>query len=289
MPLTDTKFINENLARKEAELAALLKGVKQAEEGVTDKKIAVIILAAGLGKRMNSPGKPKVMFEVLGKPMIEYVVGLAMRLNPEKIIPVVGHHREQVINLLGEKFPGINIEYAVQEEQLGTGHAVIQTRELLQDFTGEVLILSGDVPLLKTETVQSLIDAHFSSSKTVTLLTTVFNEAYGYGRIVRDRNGNFVRIVEHKDATEDEKQIKEINPAIYIVNSKALFDALSKISPENNQKEYYLTDIFHYISKERIGTVVSHDELEVTGINSIEQLAEMENVLKSRNEAEAGS
>lgn len=286
MPLTDTKFINENLAKREAELAQLMKSVKQKEE-MTDKKLAVVILAAGLGKRMKSPDKPKVMFEISGKPMIEYVVELAMRVNADRIIPIVGHHREQVINLLREKFPGKNIEYAIQEEQLGTGHAVIQTKELLKDFDGEALILSGDVPLLRFETVQSLIDEHIINNNAATLLTTVFNDAYGYGRIVRDGNGNFMKIVEHKDATEEEKKINEINPAIYVVNSKVLFDALSKISPENNQKEYYLTDIFHFIPKEQIGTLVTNDELEVTGVNSIEQLEEIDNELKRRRQVEA--
>jgi bifunctional UDP-N-acetylglucosamine pyrophosphorylase / glucosamine-1-phosphate N-acetyltransferase len=282
MPLTDTKFINENLAKREQELAALMKSVKQVE-GTIEKRLAVVILAAGLGKRMKSPDKPKVMFEIAGKPMIEYVVGLAFKVNAEKVIPIVGHHRELVTDYLNSKFPGKNIEYAFQDEQLGTGHAVMQTEELLKDFDSEVLILSGDVPLLKLETVQRLIDEHFTNNNTATLLTTVFKSAHGYGRIVRDENGKFLKIVEEKDANEEQKLIKEINPAIYIVNRKRLFDALSKITPNNNQKEYYLTDIFNFIPKEQTGTVVTNDEHEVTGINSIEQLQEIENELKLRS------
>ena len=282
MPLTDTKFINENLAQREQELAALMKSVKQAE-GEADKKLAVVILAAGLGKRMKSTDKPKVMFEILGKPMIEYVVDLAFKVNAQKVVPIVGHHREQLIDFLNSKFPGKNIAYAIQDPQLGTGHAVMQTEEILKDFDGEILILSGDVPLLKFETVQKLINEHFTNNNSATLLTTVFKNSTGYGRIVRDENGKFVKIVEDKDATEQEKIIKEINPAIYIVNSKVLYDSLKKISPNNRQNEYYLTDIFHFISKERTGTVVTNDELEVTGVNSIEQLAGMENELKLRN------
>jgi UDP-N-acetylglucosamine diphosphorylase/glucosamine-1-phosphate N-acetyltransferase len=283
MPIADTNFINENLAKREAELAALLKSVKQVEGSPAEQKLAVVILAAGLGKRMKSPGKPKVMFEILGRPMIGFVVDLAFKVNAEKVIPIVGHHREQVINYLAEAFPGREIEYAVQDEQIGTGHAVMQTEDLLHDFEGDVLILSGDVPLLKEETLQKLIDEHFGNGNTATLLTTVFKNSYGYGRIVRDDSGKFLKIVEEKDAGEDEKKIKEINPAIYIVNSKVLFDSLSKISNENSQSEYYLTDIFHFISRERTGTVVTNDELEVTGVNSIEQLAEMEKELKARN------
>lgn len=281
MPITDTDFNNKKSAFLENQLAEMMQKIKETEANV-NKKLAVAILAAGLGKRMKSPDKPKVMFEINSRPMIDYVVELAFKVNAEVVVPIVGHHREQVIDFLNKKFPGKDIKYAVQAEQLGTGHAVIQTESLLKDFDGEILILSGDVPLLKYETVEELIDEHFSAGNDATLLTTVFNDSYGYGRIVRDAEGNFSKIVEEKDATEEEKKIKEINPAIYIVNSKVLFDALSKISPENNQKEYYLTDIFHFIPKEKTGTVVTDDELEVTGVNSIEQLKEMEDALNSR-------
>lgn len=281
MPITDTDFNNKKSAFLENKLAELMKKVKDTE-GEMNKKLAVAILAAGLGKRMKSPDKPKVMFEINSRPMIDYVVELAFKVNADLVVPIVGHHREQVINYLDNKFTGKDIKYAVQSEQLGTGHAVIQTAELLKDFEGEILILSGDVPLLKFETVEKLINEHFSQGNEATLLTTVFDNSYGYGRIVRDSDGNFTGIVEEKDATEEQKKIKEINPAIYIVNSKVLFDALSKISPENNQKEYYLTDIFRFIPKEKIGTVVTNDELEVTGVNSIEQLKEMEDSLNSR-------
>lgn len=281
MPITDTDFNNQKSAFLENQLAEMMRKVKETE-GNVNKKLAVAILAAGLGKRMKSPDKPKVMFEINSRPMIDYVVELAFKVNAEVVVPIVGHHREQVIDFLNKKFTGKDIKYAVQSEQLGTGHAVIQTQSLLKDFEGEILILSGDVPLLKFETVEKLINEHFSAGNDATLLTTVFRNSHGYGRIVRDAEGNFSRIVEEKDATDEEKMIKEINPAIYIVNSKVLFDALSKISPENNQKEYYLTDIFHFIPKEKTGTVVTDDELEVTGVNSIEQLKEMEDALNSR-------
>ena len=281
MPITDTNFITENQAKREQELAQMMKSV--AEKGdVMPRRLAVVILAAGLGKRMKSPDKPKVMFEICGKPMIQYVVELAMKVNAEKIIPIVGHHREQVISLLDNLFPEEGIEYAVQAEQNGTGHAVMQTENILNNFDGEVLILSGDVPMLKLETVQKLINEHFDNKNDATLLTTEFKDSSGYGRIVRDENGHFAKITEDKDASEDEKKIKEINPAIYIVNSKLLFDALRQITPENNQKEYYLTDIFNFIPKDKIGTVVTNDELEVTGVNSIEQLKEMEEVVKEQ-------
>ena len=280
MPITDTDFNNKNSAIRQSELAELMKKMQNTEGG-TESRLAVAILAAGLGKRMKSPDKPKVMFEINSRPMIDYVVELAFKVNADLVVPIVGHHREQVINYLESKFPGKDIKFAVQAEQLGTGHAVMQTESLLKDFDGEILILSGDVPLLKFETVEKLIEEHYSQGNDATLLTTVFENSSGYGRIRRDTDGNFAGIVEDKDASEEEKKIKEINPAIYIVNSKVLFDALSKISPENNQKEYYLTDIFNFIPKENTGTVVTNDELEVTGVNSIEQLKEMEDALNS--------
>ena len=173
MPITDTDFNNKKSAFLENKLAELMKKVKDTE-GEMNKKLAVAILAAGLGKRMKSPDKPKVMFEINSRPMIDYVVDLAFKVNADLVVPIVGHHREQVINFLSSKFPGKDIKYAVQAEQLGTGHAVIQTADLLKDFDGEILILSGDVPLLKFETVEELINEHFSAGNEATLLTTVF-------------------------------------------------------------------------------------------------------------------
>ncbi|MCC6866784.1 MAG: NTP transferase domain-containing protein [Ignavibacteria bacterium] len=281
MPITDTDFNNKNSAFLENQLAELMKRVKETERD-TGRKLAVVILAAGLGKRMKSADKPKVMFEINNKPMIEYVVELAFKINADLVVPIVGYHREQVINYLDDKFKGKDIKYVVQAEQLGTGHAVIQTKDLLKDFNGDILILSGDVPLLKYETIKKLIEEHISSGNMATLLTTVFKDSFGYGRIVRDEDGRFSKIVEEKDATDEEKMIKEINPAIYIVNAELLFETLSKISPENNQKEYYLTDIFNFIPKGKTGTVVTNDELEVTGVNSVEQLKQMEEALNSR-------
>lgn len=285
MPITDTDFTGKNEAKRQMDLQNLMKSI-QDKESVPDEKLAVVILAAGLGKRMKSPDTPKVMFTVKGRPIIEYVFQLAVDTNPDLIIPIVGHHREQVIEHLENYIKNSNgkikketLKFAVQEEQLGTGHAVMQTEKALEGFNGEILILSGDVPLLKLETVDRLIDEHYSVNHQATLLTTVFKNVSGYGRIIRDEKGKFLKIVEDKDATEEEKKIHEINPAIYMVNSKVLFDALKKIQPNNNQKEYYLTDIFHFIPNDKVGTVITNDEIEVSGINSLEQLHEIEKMI----------
>jgi len=273
LPITDTSFTGLNEAKRQQELEALKKSIQQ-KEGIS-RKLAIVILAAGLGKRMKSPEKPKVMFELGGKPLISYVVEHALNLQPERIIPVVGHHRELVMEYLSKNF-NYDFQYAVQEEQLGTGHAVMQTEPLLREFGGEVLILSGDVPMLKPETTRALLDEHYDNHRSATLLTATFSSPDGYGRIVRDSEGKFLRIVEDRDASPEQKQINEINPAIYVVNSKTLFEALKKISPDNKQQEYYLTDIFNHIPHEEVGTVHADNELEVAGINSLEQLQWLE-------------
>jgi bifunctional UDP-N-acetylglucosamine pyrophosphorylase/glucosamine-1-phosphate N-acetyltransferase len=299
MPITDTNFIEQMTAKQKEQLADIMKKLENTES--VHHKLAVVILAAGLGKRMKNPDKPKVMFELCGKPIIQYVVELALKIKADRIIPIVGHHREQVISFLTNLLPTLPspteggsddtpegsedvsnavFDFAVQAEQLGTGHAVMQTEQFLNNFDGEVLILSGDVPLLKYATVQKLIQVHFENNNSATLLTTVFKNSYGYGRIVRDADGNFEKIVEEKDCTEEQRKINEINDAIYVVNCRLLFDAIKRITPNNSQKEYYLTDIFHFIPKERIGTVITDDELEVTGVNSVEQLEEMEKTIK---------
>lgn len=283
MPVTDNSFISRNSSLKKQELAYLQKSVSKKEN--PNKKLAVIILAAGLGKRMKSPDKPKVMFEIMGKPMIEYVVELALSVNADLIIPVVGHHRQQVIDFINNRFPEGNIKFVIQEQQLGTGHAVMQSEKILDNLNGEILILSGDVPLLSTETLKKLIQSHYHGSYIASLLTTKVQDPSGYGRIIRDEKGRFLKIVEEKDSSEDEKKINEINPAIYIVNSVTLFECLKKITPENKQKEYYLTDIFHFIPKDKIGTVMTENELEVTGINSLEQLNQIEQILSSYNKS----
>lgn len=244
------------------------------------KKLATVIMAAGKGKRMNNPDKSKVMYELHGKPMIQYVIELALKINPELIIPIVGHQKQSAINFIKEKFSSniYKIKIAHQDEQLGTGHAVMQTKKFLENFDGNVLILSGDVPLLKYNTIDSFINFHNNNNFDASLISAVFENPTGYGRVLRDINGKFYDIREEKDCTEQEKNYKEINSGIYIINSKILFDALKTLSTDNAQGEYYLTDVFKYFKNndKSIGAFSVKNVFEITGVNTINQLEELE-------------
>ena len=239
-------------------------------------------MAAGKGKRMKNPDKSKVMFELKGKPLIQYVIELSLKINSDKIIPIVGHQKQSVIDFIGEKFYKdiSKIRFAHQDEQLGTGHAVMQTYEKLKDFKGNVLILSGDVPMLKYETVEKFLSFHNENKFRASLLSAIFDDPFGYGRIIRDSNGNFIDIREEKDSTDDEKKIKEINSGIYIIDNELLFEAIKTLKTDNAQGEYYLTDVFRYFREKgiRIGAVPVDNNLEICGINTVEQLEELEKI-----------
>ena len=243
-------------------------------------KFVTVILAAGKGKRMKNPGKAKVMFELHGKPMIQYVVELSLEIGSAEIILIIGHQKNSIIEFVGSCFKSQmrKIKYAFQDQQLGTGHALMQTFEYLKDFKGEILILSGDVPLLKSETINKFINLHNSKKFIGTLISSYFENPYGYGRIIRDSEGNFIDIREEKDATEEEKKIKEINSGIYIIKGELLFEALNTINNDNAQGEYYLTDVFNYFIRLKlpVGAYPVSDSKEITGVNTIDQLNEME-------------
>lgn len=245
-----------------------------------NRKLATIIMAAGKGKRMKNPDKSKVMYELHGKPMIEYVTELAYNLNSEMIIPIVGHQKQSVMDFLNDKFSDSDnrIKFAHQDEQLGTGHAVMQTADYLQTFDGDVLILSGDVPLLKYETINSFLEFHYKNNFDASLISAVFDNPSGYGRVLRDEENNFYDIREEKDCNNEEKKCKEINSGIYIVDSKILFDSLKTLKTNNAQGEYYLTDIFRYFKStdKKIGAFPVNNIVEITGVNSVEQLEELE-------------
>ena len=244
-------------------------------------KLAVVILSAGKGTRMKDLTKPKVLFEVAEKPMLGYIIEVSKELNPEKVIPVVGYMKEKVIDFCKTNFNYVN-EFALQEEQLGTGHAVMQAENILSDFDGDVLILAGDVPLLTLETLQRFKEQHILINSICSVLSTKAPKPFGYGRIIRDANGDFQKITEEKDATDTERKIDEINSGIFLVNSKDLFSALNKINTNNAQSEYYLTDIIAILREENKSVnafcLAEFDELQ--GVNSKDDLTIVEKNIK---------
>jgi UDP-N-acetylglucosamine diphosphorylase/glucosamine-1-phosphate N-acetyltransferase len=236
--------------------------------------LGVIILAAGKGTRMKSE-KPKVCFELAGKSLIQRVVNTSLKLNADLIGIVVGFKKYLVMQSIANH---PNIRYIDQETQNGTGDAVKCAKECFQDFKGTIFVLCGDVPLLKAETLQQMLNTHTKAQAKCTVLTMFLDNPDKYGRMVRDKKGVVKEIVEFRDAGEEIRKIKEINTGIYCFDSAALFDALEKIDNNNDQKEYYLTDVLKimYESKLGIESVVLKDISEAAGINSQAQLADLE-------------
>ncbi len=247
-----------------------------------ERKLAVIIMAAGKGTRMNNPDRAKVMFAVNGRPMVEHVVDLAARLDAARIVAVVGWQKDSVIEHLARTH-GDKVECVEQNPQLGTGHAVMQAEGALKDFDGDVLVLSGDVPMLSFETSTSLIHLHRESKAQATVLTAVLDDATGYGRILRNTDGSVLGIVEHKDATDDQREIREINSGIYVFDAKLLFESLKHITPTNAQKEYYLTDVFHYfwLHQYTVRASIALNPVEIQGINTVVQLEAAQAAMKA--------
>jgi UDP-N-acetylglucosamine diphosphorylase/glucosamine-1-phosphate N-acetyltransferase len=247
------------------------------------KKFAIAILAAGKGKRMKNPEMSKVMALLANKPLIAHVLEQALELSPDKIVIIVGHKKESVIDFVNKNYN--LIEFAEQNEQLGTGHAVAQTESNFAGYEGEILILSGDVPLLQADTLTEFAGFHSKGGFDLSVLTTFTENPFGYGRIIRDDDNNFVKIVEEKDASEDEKQIKEINSGVYLVKSKLLFDALKKVKNNNTQNEYYLTDIIEMLQKQgyKTGAFPGAEINELQGINSPEDLMLAEKYFSEMN------
>lgn len=225
------------------------------------QKLTTVILAAGHGKRMKS-NLPKVLHKVSGKPMVEHVIRLAQAVNSEQIVCVVGHGKAQVKAQL-EAAPVVFVE---QNVQLGTGHAVMMADDYIHE--GHILVLFGDVPLLSKETINALVELHQTENNDATVLSTIIDDPSGYGRIVRGQKG-FEKIVEHKDASAEELKIKEINSGIIIAKAPVLKRLLKQLENNNEQNEYYLTDVFELILKNdgKIGVMVAEDDYEVMGIN----------------------
>jgi len=248
-------------------------------KGYPVSELVTVIMAAGKGKRMKSD-LPKVLHPINNRPMVHYVIDLANRMNSKRVVLIVGHKRE----LVEEACRGMKVEYAVQSEQLGTGHAVLMTEPLLKHETGDMLVLSGDVPLLTDQTIQSLLRKHLETDAVATLLTSELDDPTGYGRIIRDKNGFVQKIVEEKDATPEERKVREINVGIYVFRSSEIFPAIRMTNNQNAQGEYYLPDVasvFIHQGKKVVGVKTPNFD-ETRGINNTDQLLTAETILKNR-------
>ncbi len=241
-----------------------------------------IILAAGKGKRLHSEQftAPKVLREANGRPLLAYVAdNLSFISDKKDIVIVVGYRKEMVMEAFPEGYT-----FAVQEEQLGTGHAVNCAREAVGDYDGPVLVCYGDMPLFKKETYQNLVRVHADEGNDCTILTGISNRGLAYGRIIRDEDGHFTGVVEDRDCTPEQKRINELNVGIYVFDSKKLFSCLGELKNANAQGEYYLTDVPSIMMSKgwQIGTYTTRDDTEILGVNTPEELALCEEILRSK-------
>ncbi|NLN29585.1 MAG: NTP transferase domain-containing protein [Firmicutes bacterium] len=237
-----------------------------------------IVLAAGMGTRMRSDF-PKVLHPLCGVPMIEHVIDALTQAGAARIVVVVGHRAEHVQATVGDR-----VEYVYQAEQKGTGHAVMQTAGLLQGTKGPILITYGDAPLYRPETFRDFVAAHVESGAAGSILTAIVDDATGYGRIVRSAEGQFVRVVEQRDATPEEAAIREFNTGTYCIQGDKLFEGLAALTPDNAQGEYYLPDVLTWLKKRGLSVRIQvlDDADEARGINDRKQLAEAEAIMRQR-------
>ena len=247
-----------------------------------EEYVITIIMAAGKGTRMKS-NKSKLVHQIYGKELVKRVVELAQKIGSDEIVTVVGHLREQIQEVLGD-----TVKYAYQDELLGTGHAVMQAKNYLEGKKGKVVILYGDVPIIRPETLKNLINKSIKNKEYATLLTAKYENPTGYGRIIRDEGGNIKAIVEEKDADPLQRKIKEINSGIYCFDIEELLNALGKINNHNAQGEYYLTDVIKIMNDDglKTGAVIVEDNTEILGVNDRSQLELLTRVLRMRINAE---
>ncbi|HEX8289332.1 MAG TPA: bifunctional UDP-N-acetylglucosamine diphosphorylase/glucosamine-1-phosphate N-acetyltransferase GlmU [Pyrinomonadaceae bacterium] len=246
----------------------------------------VLILAAGLGTRMRS-NTAKVLHRLDGRPLVNHVCRTALALAPRKIYIVIGHQGEDVKAAVLEELEAERCEFVWQKEQLGTGHAVNSASQYLENEDSTLLVLSGDVPMIRAETLAALVQQHHNhrgKGAACTILSVKLDDPTGYGRIIRDDEGFFERIIEQKDAADEEKAVKEINTGIYCFNTRKLFSALARVKNNNAQNEYYLTDVPGLLRQEGETIAIFHhkDAHEIEGINNRVQLAELERAMRYR-------
>jgi bifunctional UDP-N-acetylglucosamine pyrophosphorylase / glucosamine-1-phosphate N-acetyltransferase len=245
------------------------------------KKLSVIILAAGKGKRMKSE-IPKVLHNICYQPILYYILSSVTKINPKNIFVIVGHKKELVEEYLKNNFPGVTA--VSQENQLGTAHAVIAAKGYLKEFGSETLILPGDIPMITADTLSGILAEKTAANSDGMIITALLENPTGYGRIIKKKNGNILKIVEETDTTPEERKINEINTSIYCFNTKILFENLKKISSENSQNEFYLTDIIENLVRNnlKVTNFSIADSLEVEGINDRIQLTKIEKLMQQK-------
>lgn len=240
----------------------------------------VVIMAAGRGTRMNDPELPKVMVPIFGRPMLGHVIDRSLELEPASVVVVIGYRGEVVANWIENEYSDSRVTTAIQAEQLGTAHAVEQAMPSLPTDGSDdnVLVLSGDVPGITTETLRNLVAHHESTAAVVTVLTVELDDPSGYGRVIRNEKGRLVRIVEQKDADQRERSVREINAGLYLFDRRTLADLLPRVESDNAQGEYYLPDVIEMALAEggRVEAYQSAESREVRGVNTPEQLLEIE-------------
>ncbi|HWP98184.1 MAG TPA: bifunctional UDP-N-acetylglucosamine diphosphorylase/glucosamine-1-phosphate N-acetyltransferase GlmU [Syntrophomonadaceae bacterium] len=241
-------------------------------------EFTAVILAAGKGVRMRSE-LPKVAHPVAGRPMILHVLQAVRAAGVKKVVVVVGHERQVVQDILA----GQDVDFAIQEKQLGTGHALMQAEGFI-DQDNHLLVLAGDTPLLREATLGSLMDLHRQKQASATLLSTIMTDPYGYGRVLRGSRGEFARIVEEKDSNEEEKRVQEINSGIYCLDAREAFLALASIDTENAQGEYYLTDVLSILKsrEQSVEVFLNPCEQDILGVNDRIQLSVVDKIMRNR-------
>lgn len=245
------------------------------------RSVMAVILAAGKGTRMKSD-KAKVLHTILGKPLVSYVIDACRDGGVERIMLVIGHQADRVREVIGD-----GVAYALQEQQLGTGHALLTAAKAAGDYSGDVLVLVGDAPFLTGEILARLVSRHRDTGAAATMMTAIIDPPPAYGRIVRDNTGKVVRIVEERDATDEEKRITEVNTSHYCFDADRVFPLLSRLGTDNDQGEYYLTDIIELLTArgEPVETLSVDDPDVLKGINTVAELKAAEDVLKQKSRA----